>query len=752
MRDRRLGTVVAFRVVLPSLLGLALCSVAIFVIILPTFERSLMSRKREMIRNLTQTVWSAVAGFDQRAARGELTQDDAQAQALEHVRGLRYGNDLKDYFWITDLRARLLVQPYRPELEGQNLSAYANILGPEALLEAIRVAREQGSGFVSYTWQRQDDPTRVIPKLSYVQVYEPWGWVIGTGVYLADVTGETGGLTRQLALGAACVLVLLTLLSASVVWQSWQFERNRRQAVEALRTSEQLLRSVVDSIPIGIYVADRELRVRWWNAAAEQFTGVLHARTRGASIVERFSGSAATALLERFRSVLATGAPLAITDYLVEDATRDQSARYVNLRANALHDARGRVTGIVIAAEEITERRRAAEERAELQEQLHQAQKMQAVGQLAGGVAHDFNNLLTVILGGIDQLRELLPPDRAGPDALDTIERAVDQASNVTRALLTFTHKLPADRRTIELCGLVDRAARLLHRLLPASIELDVDTRCVPTPYVHADATQLQQVVLNLAINARDAMPSGGRLRLAVMCTGASQTGGAADGSGAPTVCLEIGDNGTGMPPEVQARIFEPFFTTKPRGQGTGLGLAIVQSIVLEHGGQIDVRSRVGTGTTVSITLPCVVAGHADGPSAATLPPQRGNGEIVLLAEDNRPAREIMASKLDSLGYRVVQTADGGELRDAQRRHGDSVRLLILDVDLPRHSGLDCLRELRAGGVQTPIIVITGSVQTDFEDDLDGETVLLRKPFQMAELGELVSRLLHTPSLQVTDA
>ncbi|UCE61745.1 MAG: response regulator, partial [Phycisphaerales bacterium] len=260
--------------------------------------------------------------------------------------------------------------------------------------------------------------------------------------------------------------------------------------------------------------------------------------------------------------------------------------------------------------------------------------------------------------------------------------------------------------------------------------------------WVNADQTQVHQVILNLAINARDAMPDGGALRVSLSSMAESNVQNLPGelALGGQLACLVVTDTGAGIPPEVQARIFEPFYTTKARGQGTGLGLSIVHGVIREHGGHIEVQSELGKGTTFTVFLPCIPAGEAAQQAPATITPT-GKGELLLLAEDDQHVLGMIASTLDSLGYNVVLASDGASVLEMSAHHDDDIRLLILDVDLPEKSGPDCVKELRERGLDTPAIMLTGNVDFDAAA-LDDKTVLLRKPFGMPELASTVSEAL----------
>jgi len=382
---------------------------------------------------------------------------------------------------------------------------------------------------------------------------------------------------------------------------------------------------------------------------------------------------------------------------------------------------------------DITERKRFQEER------LH-SQKIEAIGQVADGIAHDFRNALTAISGYNTLGQDLLPERHPALESFKRIDQVIGQANGLIKGLLTFSRRQETERQSVELSQLIENTSDLFRRILPAAITLEIDVASVQNFQVSADVTQLQQVLLNLMINARDAMPDGGTLRISLSPAPADR----GDGSDtASWVRIEVSDTGVGMPPEVQARIFEPFFTTKPDECGTGLGLAMVHSIVSQHDGRVEVRSTVGQGSTFTVLLPPATLDSIPDDAISSRNWKSGAGEMILLAEDHRYVREIMAATLRHVGYEVVQAEDGLALLDRYQAHRDHLRLLIADLDLPGCSGLDGLRQLRARGARLPAILITGTDSRDLSDQLDMETLLLRKPFQMATLARLVYSLLH---------
>ncbi|HEX9844165.1 MAG TPA: PAS domain S-box protein [bacterium] len=379
-------------------------------------------------------------------------------------------------------------------------------------------------------------------------------------------------------------------------------------------------------------------------------------------------------------------------------------------------------------------------QRERLEAQLRQAQKMEAVGQLAGGTAHDFNNLLQVVRG----YSELASHDAGNPERvrkhLAQILRATEGGAHLVRQLLAFSRRDVLRPRTLNVNELVDEAIKMLRRVIPEHIELRFEP-AQPPPQAYADGALLQQVLINLCVNARDAMPDGGRLTLRTAMGELEPERRARLGLNepGPYVTIEVADTGTGITPEDLAHIFEPFFSTKEAGQGTGLGLAMAYGSVQQHNGMIDVETALGTGTTFRIHLPAGAGDAAQLAADAQLPVVGGN-ECVLVVEDSGMVLRVLCEALQQAGYRVLTARDGEEGLDVFLQHAEEVQLVVTDLVMPRMSGRDLYNRIRELEYEVPIVFSTGysASVVDAHFMTRHARSILHKPYRPEELLRLV--------------
>ncbi len=406
----------------------------------------------------------------------------------------------------------------------------------------------------------------------------------------------------------------------------------------------------------------------------------------------------------------------------------------------------GRPAGLLFIARDITDRQRAEEERARFEDEVAQSHKLEAVGQLAGGIAHDFNNILQAILGFAALARTQVPEQSRAISSLEKIVRAAERARDLTQQLLTFSRRETVSPKVLDLAVTVGELSQILRRVLPAAnVSLLVSSE-PGTPPVFIDRGHVDQVVMNLCLNARDAMPQGGTITVTIGTQELDATF-AAEHTGARAgrfVMLRVSDDGEGIPPDLVSRIFEPFFTTKDIGQGTGLGLATVYAIVKRYDGYIDVQTSVGKGTTFSIYLPpsdVVVA------TAVALPAPKtagGQGELILIAEDEQLVRELAVQLLERAGYRVIAAHDGAHALQLFTEHGRDVRLVLLDLMMPNGDGRAVRRSIKERRPDVPVLFATGYADRDRLGRLQEAITdpLIEKPYDPSTLLTAVRSIL----------
>ena len=479
------------RIILPVSLTLILFGLTIFLLLIPLIEEKLMDGKREMIRELTESSWSILAAHAQKEKDGVLSREKAQSSAISNLRRLRYGPELKDYFWINDMHPRIVMHPYRPDLEGKDISDFTDPNGKHLFVEFVKIVKANGAGYVDYEWQWKDDPGRIVPKISYVKGFAPWGWIVGTGIYVEDVRAEIVAITRKLTLICLAILAIIVVLSVYIVRRSVIVEQEKKQAEEKARLRQEQLFRAAKMVSLGTLVS-----------------GVAH----------EINNPVTSALLNT------------------------QTLRKVWDGVLPILDERSRNEG-------------------------------------------DFR------VGGMTYrgIRERMPM------LLSHIEDGTRRVRDIVTDLKDFARESPAERSDdIDVNEVVHKAVGLVSNLIKKSTN-DFAVDYTPNPPVFKGSAQrIEQVVINLMVNACQALSDSER---AVRV----RTGRDPDGAG---VLVEVRDEGIGVPPEVMQQIKDPFFTTKRHAGGTGLGLAISDRIVRDHDGKMTFISEQGKGTTVHVYFP----------------------------------------------------------------------------------------------------------------------------------------------------
>jgi PAS domain S-box-containing protein len=517
--------------------------------------------------------------------------------------------------------------------------------------------------------------------------------------------------------------------------RAWVATRQRLVACFEVQTR---LAAIVDCSNDAIIATSLGGMIHSWNPAAERLFGYRAEEVLGQSLrllIPPDQAAELPALLQR----IAQGERIA--DYETVRVRKDGRRLDVALSMAPLTGPTGRITGTSATCHDITERK-------QLEEQLRQAQKMEGIGQLAGGVAHDFNNLLTVINGFSELLTLQLAPTDPHRGPLEEILKAGERAAGLTQQLLAFSRRQALLPQVVDLNGIVADTEALLRRLLGE----DIDLLAVLRPElgrVRVDPRQLQQVILNLAVNARDAMPQGGRLTIetANVELDAGYAGQHAAVSPGAYVMLAVSDTGSGMDAETQAHIFEPFFTTKEPGQGTGLGLSMIYGIVKQSSGDIWVYSEPGHGTIFKLYFPRV-ADEAEQPASPTPPVQAPSGtETILLVEDEAPVRSLARTVLEARGYAVLEASRGDEALRVAQHHRGPIHLLLTDVVMPGLGGPAVARLLTRVHPETQVLYMSGYTDAAVARHgvLEAGAALVQKPFTPRALAQQVRQVLDAP-------
>ena len=510
----------------------------------------------------------------------------------------------------------------------------------------------------------------------------------------------------------------------------------QKEAENEVRESEERLRLALEAANLGMWLWSPETDAILWDERECALYGLKpnQAPATSARFIEFVHAEDREWVRQAVREGLRTGNTYGV-EYRV--LWPDGSEHWLASAGRALRDATGKARIVRGISYDITSRRG-------LEDQLRRVQKMEAVGQLAGGIAHDFNNLLTIIHGHVELLSQRLPLGSAEARDVSAIKLAADRAAAITGQLLAFGRKQVLQPRALDLRAVVAEVATLLRHLVGATVELQVELGRGPM-WVRADESQIEQVVLNLVVNARDAMPEGGKVTLSVDRFDADASAmrprpGMPHGN---YVRITVRDTGVGMNTETQARIFEPFFTTKALGKGTGLGLATVYGVVKQSGGWIWVDSAPGAGTTFEILFP-EVSPETETPSAAKPSVRSARGhETVLLVDDEEDVRTVLCDSLSAQGYNVLRAGSGQEALAVAAKHPGKIDVLITDTIMPGMDGPKLARSLREARPETKVLYISGYTEDAslFANGLLRNEAFLQKPFPLDSLSQKVRAL-----------
>ena len=568
-------------------------------------------------------------------------------------------------------------------------------------------------------------------------------------------TGSAGLLAVLLAVAGASIAfpsggpspwdprTLAIFIPVAVVSSRIIAGRNRTAA--ALRASEAELRATWEHATLGAAVLDRAGRVERTNPALERLLGYSAAESSGMAFSAVLHPDDAAAERQRFAELIAGAGAF----YQIEQRyrRRDGTGLWGRVTVSVIRGFDGTPTGALAVIEDVTAQRQAQDDLRASEERVRRSQKMEAVGQLVAGVAHNFNNLMTVTMGYTDILQERNGDDDLHRLAIQEIRKATERGAALTRQLLAFGRKHDPKVARIDLNHTAADLREMLTRVIREDIQLTIAVESAPAA-VMIDPHDLEQVNVNLVINARDALPAGGGIHVEV----ARESVAAADGATDPVapgeyVRLRVRDNGIGMTPEVQSHLFEPFFTTKEVGEGTGLGLAFVHGIARYAGGFVTIQTAPAQGTTVSVYLP-PAAESAIEPAAEHAVPstkERLHRATILLVEDEGAVRAMTARMLSRAGHRVLSASTPGEACALFEEHGTDIDLLLTDIVMPEMHGPALAERLRAERPDLRVLFVSGYSEAMPAGALsDGRMAFLAKPFASSRLVTTVADLLTT--------
>jgi PAS domain S-box len=508
----------------------------------------------------------------------------------------------------------------------------------------------------------------------------------------------------------------------------------RKQAELQVREQAELLNKASDAI----VALDLQHRITYWNASAERLYGWTAAEALGRPVADLKLSSSAEHFALAYAEVLANGewrGELQVT-------TKTGATKFISSTWSLVRDADNNPRSILGIDTDITEKKK-------LESELLRSQRMESIGMLAGGVAHDLNNALAPVL----MATELLQSNCTDPEQrhlLNLIRSGAHRGAAMVKQVLTFARGAEGKRGRVQVAHLLREIEDLTRQTFPKSVSIEATFPRDLWPLV-ADPTQLHQVLLNLCVNARDAMPLGGKLKLTASNQEVDHSYArmiSTEMNPGPYVILTVSDNGTGMTPEVCARIFDPFFTTKPTGIGTGIGLATVQNIVRNHHGFVTVRSSPGSGTEFKIHLPAETGATGQLPAPAKSARPMGTGELILVVDDEAAIRNIVAQTLQSCGYRVLTAADGAQAVAICAQHRDSIRVMLVDMAMPVMDGSAAIHAVRSIAPNVRTIASSGLDPNSQEKSISTRNLAdttLSKPYSADELLQAIHHLLESP-------
>ncbi|OFZ56481.1 MAG: hypothetical protein A2428_16570 [Bdellovibrionales bacterium RIFOXYC1_FULL_54_43] len=753
-----------------SIVSIVLSASVILIYVLPVVEEKLITEKRAAVQDLVNVALRILSDSQARVERGELDVTEAKRLAASNIRGLRYKHI--DYIWINDLSSRMIMHPTIPSLNGLDLKSFKDASGKFLFQEFTEICESKGEGFVEYNWPVPDG-TEPAPKLSFVKLFKPWGWILGSGIYVDDVKRDIRIVAARILTATAGFVILAIIVSfllaqrisrplrnavgtlneiaagnlgvriassgtdetGQLLSAMKNMVENLRQSDEALRASrlryQMLFERMLDGFALYTMIRDeggvvRDYRFVEVNPAFERMIGLPKDELIGQTVQDAMPSDNNPYWVNLYEKAARSGGSTRFETY---DRRRDR-----HYEVSAYSPAPGQFATIFT---DISDRKRMESEKGKIQDQLFRASKLATIGTLAAGVAHEINNPLTIIDGNIGIIRDhLLEKGGAADDRvfdlLQKQEKGVRRIANIVNGLRSYAR---ADNDTLQNTNLnkVITDTVLLVEEIYRKADIEVTTRLSSEPlFVRGNPGKLQQVLMNLVANAKDALCSrDGDRRITIVSAAVGETS-----------VMEVIDNGEGISPKDIDHIFDPFYTTKPVGAGTGLGLALTYSIITSIGGKIEVESKPGQGSKFTVTLNGAVKDEKM--VEEIMLPQAKPGKLegrALLVDDEDGVRDIVRKYLETFGLEVTEAENGAVA--LEKLKSGIFDFVITDMKMPKMNGDVLVTEAKKLNLPKCVryLVITGGLAGDNEADDDsglrgeyGADGYLRKPFNRKDL------------------
>lgn len=729
------------KMMLPSVIIFTVFLVIIFAFFTPAIEKQHMQNKEDACRHLVAITMEYLNSLNGDVAKGKVSIEEAKIRAIQRIRSFRYGPELKEYFWIIDSNGILIMHPFRQDLENtdsESITAPDGQVLMKLLKNMSNIANENPEGgTIKYIWNRWDRISELGTKLSYVKKFTPWGWIIGTGIYIDEAEKEIKA-WKMVFISAAVFLALFSsvislLLSVKAGKARKEEEEARALLIESeknLRIREELFRSIFERNPHAIVITDlANSRIVNANRAFIKMTGYCYE-----DIIDNFpyiklhpmSGEEKEKVTE---STSSSGIAENISSTLICGESIKKDIIYSAIRINYMGEECFLKMIVDLTEEKL------------LEEQLRQSQKMEVIGRLAGGIAHDFNNMLGVIIGSAELLSLKLKDAGDVKKYISRILETGDKASGLIRKLMLFSRKGGVIFQNFNVHDTIMNVADILGHTLDKKIKITLNLKAV-TAIISGDPTLIENALLNMSINSRDAMPDGGEIRFTTSNTYIDEHFVKSHPYTINTgyyIEINITDTGQGIKSDLLKKIFDPFFTTKPTGKGTGLGLSAVYGTVKEHGGTIDVYSEPGHGTVFKVYLPCSDEEVRPLNSEEQIP-VHGNSNILIIDDDTNILLNLKEILTD-LGYNVITASGGREGTEIFMNKQHEIDLVICDIIMPEINGVETIKLLKEIKNDVRIIISSGFQEEDTTGIINDTGVqgFIQKPFRMNEL----SRMLH---------